>query len=557
MSLKNKLTVLTLVPVILLCAILMLTFWMTLVSSSEEQISTTRNNLMSLKKAELKNYLELSLSGIDYVLSDKTLSPEQVREKVQRYIQSLSYDGNNYLFAYAENGDRVALGSNLSGVGENYWNVQDPNGKYVVQGLINAAKNKDGFYLYHWPRSQGQQPLPKLSYTLWLAEYNWMVGTGFYIDDIDHEVAQIAEQAENTLARSLSFALLVSVGLSSLMVFMVRVVAKRIMRPLEEMNDNLLEISTGQGDLTRRLQIKSQDEVGQLAASFNQFVDKIRGIVEQVLDCSRQVKAASKLIDERNEQIHNWVKQQNQETDMVATAMTEMAASAIEIAGSAEQAASSASDAEVKSQHAIAELQGSVQHVRELAEDVSSGASAIATLEENVSDIVSVLEVIRGIAEQTNLLALNAAIEAARAGEQGRGFAVVADEVRTLASRTQVSTEEIQQTIQRLQHTADAAVRVMQGGQSKSQLTVNKVETAGAGIAVITKDISNMTAMIAQIATASEQQHQVSEDVNRRISKIAETSGETEHLSNLSTNDSHKLLGLAEQLQQLVSKFKV
>lgn len=557
MSLKNKLTVLTLVPVVFLCAILMLTFWMTLLSSSEEQISATRNNLMSLKKAELKNYLELSLSGIEFVLSDKSLSHDEARQKVQHYIQSLSYDGSNYLFAYAENGDRVALGSNLSGVGENYWNVQDPNGKYVVQGLINAAKNKDGFYLYHWPRSQGQQPLPKLSYTLWFPEYNWMVGTGFYIDDIDHEVAQIAGQAENAAASSLSFALLVSVGVSGLMVFMVRVVAKRIMRPLEEMNDNLLEISTGQGDLTRRLHIKSQDEVGQLAASFNQFVDKIRGIVEQVLDCSCQVKAASKLIDERNEQIHNWVKQQNQETDMVATAMTEMAASAIEIAGSAEQAASSASDAEVKSQHAIAELQESLQHVRELAEDVSSGASAIATLEENVSDIVSVLEVIRGIAEQTNLLALNAAIEAARAGEQGRGFAVVADEVRTLASRTQVSTEEIQQTIQRLQHTADAAVRVMQGGQSKSQLTVNKVETAGAGIAVITKDISNMTAMIAQIATASEQQHQVSEDVNRRISKIAETSGETEHLSNLSTNDSHKLLGLAEQLQQLVSKFKV
>lgn len=557
MILKNKLTVLTLLPVVLLCSSLMLTFWITLESSAQEQSSATRANLMALKKTELKHYLELSLSGINYILSDTSLPPEEAKQQVQRYIQSLSYDNDNYLFAYAQNGDRVALGSNLSGIGENYWNVQDPDGKYVVQGLINAAKKGDGYYLYHWPRHQGQQPLPKLSYTLWLPEYNWMVGTGFYIDDIDKEIASIEAQAQSARAGAMSIALIVSVGLSGLMVFMVRVVAKRIMRPLEAMNSNMLEIATGQGDLTRRLPIHSRDEVGQLADSFNQFVDKIQGIVSQVLHCANQVKASAQLIDERNEQIHRWVKQQNQDTDMVATAMTQMTASAIDIASSAERAATSAADADHKSKDAIAELHGSVSDVKSLADDVSNGAEAIVTLEQNVAEIVSVLDVIRSIAEQTNLLALNAAIEAARAGEQGRGFAVVADEVRTLASRTQDSTEEIQHTIERLQKTADASVAIMQQGQRRSQDTVKKVEAAGDGVAVITQDISSVTDMVTQIATASEQQHQVNEDVNQRINKIAESSNDIEQHSSLSANDSHQLLALAEELAQLVKRFRV
>ncbi len=556
-SLKNKLTVLTLVPVLLITLVLVLFFCWELKLTAEEQISNTQKTLTELKKSELKHYLELSMSSVQQVLSDSTLSKEQAQALIQKHIQSLKYDGSNYLFAYSEGGDRIALGSNLSGLGENFWNVKDPTGNFVVQGLIKAARDKDGYYVYHWPRLKGSKPLPKLSYAIWLEDWKWMIGTGFYIDDIDQQVAVIEAQAEKTLTNALIMGLVISIFVSVLMVFLVRLVAKRIMRPLEEVNENLLEISSGQGDLTKRLKVKTNDEIGQVATSFNLFVEKIHIIVERVTEYSEKVREAATNINDRNIQVHDLLSHQNTETDMVAAAMNELSKSAIEIAENAETLATTANSANSQNIEARVEIDSSIDKVKHLSDEVSMGAAAISDLEQNVQEIVSVLDVIRGIAEQTNLLALNAAIEAARAGEQGRGFAVVADEVRTLASRTQDSTKEIQQTIQKLDEAAQQAVDIMAKSAENSEEAVHKVDATGQSLMAITEAISSINNMIAQIATASEEQHQVSDNINVRVANIVESLGKTEAISNLSTTDSQNLVECAEALQEQAGQFKL
>jgi len=557
-SLKNKITLITFLPVLLIALLLINSFLIQLENTTHQQVLNARQTLMKLKKAELKNYLDLSLSSIKSVLNDPNLSRSEAQERVQKHIQSLQYDNSNYLFAYTEAGRRVALGSSSSGVGDSFWHVQDPNGKYVVQDLIEAARDKDGYYLYHWPRTtDSATPQPKLSYTVWLDEWNWVVGTGFYIDDIDDELALIEAQNQKTGSHALWMGFAVSLGVMGVVIWGIRKLTTRIIRPLEDINTNLREMSFGNGDLTQRLQVYGNDELGQVAASFNQFVEKIHSIVSRVTEYALKVGSAAGDISERNDQVHRLLSQQNSETDMVAVSMQQMSSAAIDIAKNAETLASTTKAANELNLAAKNEVYNSIDNVRHLAEEISTSAATIHSLEKNVKEIDSVLEEIRGIADQTNLLALNAAIEAARAGEQGRGFAVVADEVRTLASRTQESTAEIQTTIERLQDSTEKAVSMMTQSASNSEDTVVKVDSTGDALSSMTESIAQINQMIAQIATASEQQHQVSNNINIRVSNIAESLNKTEEAANLSSADSQELLSFAKALQAEAQQFRL
>lgn len=557
MNIKTKITVITLAPLFILAIFLMSIFWLLLKNNLEDQLKASETHLISLKKTELKNYMELSMSSLKEVLDDPNLSADEAQSLIQRKIQALSYDGSNYLFAYDEDHNRIALGSNLEGLGENFAHVQDTDGNYTVRDLIKAARDGDGYYLYRWPRLAGGKPLPKLSYTLWLDDWKWAIGTGFYIDDIEKQLGTIRESATKKLNQIITIGSIVSICFPLAMVVLIQILAKKAMQPLDHVTKKLIEIGSGQGDLTVRLDTATHDEVGQLSHSFNTFVEKIQYIVKNVLHASESVRTAAQSIDNRNTEINGLLSNQNLETEMVASSMNEMVASAGEVATNADNVSRTASEASERSQSAITDLNDSISRVQKLATEVASSAEAINDLESNVNDIVSILDVIRSIAEQTNLLALNAAIEAARAGEQGRGFAVVADEVRTLASRTQDSTEEIQSTIQRLQESTHHAISKMNSAHENSETTVKKAEDTGAAIAAITDAIAHISENVAQIAVASDEQTQVGEDINVRVVRIAESTSNTEALSESSAQDSHTLVDLAEKLREQVAQFKV
>lgn len=340
-------------------------------------------------------------------------------------------------------------------------------------------------------------------------------------------------------------------------IFVAFVITGGIQKSFRRVTDSLNDIASGEGDLTQRLDESGAPELSELACAFNQFVEKIQDLVKQVSDSTNTLTASSKQVSEIAVDTKLNVNQQESKIEHVATAMNEMTATVQEVAHHAQDAAEAARSADDESNDGFRVVTEVVEAINHLARQVGETANTIHSLEENAEQIGSVLDVIRGIAEQTNLLALNAAIEAARAGEQGRGFAVVADEVRTLASRTQQSTEEIQQTIERLQAGAKAAVTSMEDGQQQTQTTVEKAGKAGDALSTITQAVSRIVDMNSQIATAAEQQSAVAEDINKNVVSISTLSVQAAQGAEHVAGSSQELERLAENIQRLVTIFKV
>lgn len=335
--------------------------------------------------------------------------------------------------------------------------------------------------------------------------------------------------------------------------FLGRGISGRIKKTVTALND----IAEGEGDLTQRLEIENQDELGELSMSFNRFVERIHEMVKHISSSTVQLGAAAEEMSSITASTNQGIQRQRSETEQVATAMNEMTSTVQEVARHASEAAASAHNAEDETRHGHEVVQDTVNAINALANEIDKASDVIQRLEEDSQSIGTVLDVIRGIAEQTNLLALNAAIEAARAGEQGRGFAVVADEVRTLASRTQQSTEEINDMIGRLQGDAHDAVKAIDDSKSQADVGVSSAKKAGESLDTITASITNINDMNMQIASAADEQSAVAEEINKNIISINDVAEESATAANQTSNASQEMAALADDLQTLVSRFKI
>jgi methyl-accepting chemotaxis protein len=315
--------------------------------------------------------------------------------------------------------------------------------------------------------------------------------------------------------------------------------------------------SAARGDLTARITHTGDDEIGLLGKSFNTMLGDFQNAVALIGGSATQLAAAAGQMSSITEQATHSVRQQQNEIDQVATAMNEMAATVQDVARNAEQAAQAAQQADRSAQNGASVAGSARREITGLVDEVEKSAGVIQELQAESENIGMVLEVIRGIAEQTNLLALNAAIEAARAGEQGRGFAVVADEVRTLASRTQKSTEEIHTMIERLQSGASNAVKVMNQARGKGQGGVGEMGRVTDTLGEIARAVASINDMNTQIASAAEQQSAVAEEVNRNVSNISQGSAQSAQGTEQTAFASMELSRLAADLQTLVARFKV
>ncbi len=386
-----------------------------------------------------------------------------------------------------------------------------------------------------------------------------------YVDPIAEQIAtlinlqlkiakQERESAQQVYDESFSVSITVGIIASIIMVASGVWVGRTISVPLNELRHSI-ETADRDKDLTVKVCIEQSDEIGQVASAFQRMMDRFRDIIADVGVTSTQLQEYATSMSNSTQLTREGVAVQTRETDQVATASTEMTHAIEEVSRNAQQAADAANDANRETNDGTQILENTIRSVNKLAERIHSSSEVINRVATDSAAIGSVLDVIRGIAEQTNLLALNAAIEAARAGEQGRGFAVVADEVRSLAQRTQESTQEIQEMIERLQAGTQDAVKSMAEGTEEMQLTVEQAEKAGASLTAISAAVAMITEMNTQIATATEEQMSVSQEISRNVVNISDVAKSSEHAVEEVDLASTELKEVAGRLATMVGEF--
>ena len=554
MKIKTKIVNLAAIPLILVVCIMNASSYWTGLSLLEQEQAQMEKDLLQEKQQLLDRYLKLAESAIakNYTAEDTPAN----REAVKSILRDLRYAEDGYFFVYDFNGVNQVLGPKPEMEGKDLSGLKDADGKPFIKNIIEAARSGNGFTQYLWDKPSVKKAVDKLSLSRTLDNYQWVLGTGFYIDDIQTELAAQRRAAENGLHGELQQNLIISCIMLLVTIALTAWIGNRISHPLEEVVDALNDIASGEGDLTRRLKSNGDDEVGRLSRAFNQFVGQIQDVVSQVGGTSQHVFELADRLKTASGQFIDQMQGHRRETEQVVTAVTEMSSTAQEVASSAANAATATSAAS----HEAADAQGVVatatRSINDLVGEVDQASQVIGQLEQETSKIGSVVEVIRGIAEQTNLLALNAAIEAARAGEQGRGFAVVADEVRSLAGRTQQSTLEINSMLQRLQAGVAQAVQVMDTSQERSQQTVQETSKIAHSLDGVATAVDTINEMNLQIATAAEEQNAVSEEINRNLVAIQHIVEQLALAAEDSERSTRDLADTGHQLNDLVSRFR-
>ncbi|KQM53444.1 UNVERIFIED_ORG: methyl-accepting chemotaxis protein [Pseudomonas fluorescens] len=557
LSLKAKVLSLAVVPVLLFAVVISLTTVWILQGQARNEVDETRQRLLNDAKATLQGYVEVAMTTIKPLYDAAAPGDTAARAQVVKLLSNTAYGKDGYFFGYDSETIRLFKGNSPDGVGKSFKDNRDPNGVYVNRDLVKVGK--DGtHYLQYSSTQPGQTELvPKLGYTEYLPKWDMVIGTSVNLDGIEAQVAVVEAKVEKRMEGVLLSILGVAVVVLLVIAAVGMLVANTILRPLNLMKANLDDIAAGEGDLTRRLAITSQDELGELAGAFNRFVDKIHGLVRQITEMTAQLTGLVSQVSEQAQRSETAMERQRHETDQVATAINQMSSAAHEVARSAQGAAVAAQQTDAEGQAAKRVVDGSIAQIHALVNDIRSSGVSLDSLQQDVSSIVSVLGVIRSIAEQTNLLALNAAIEAARAGEAGRGFAVVADEVRALASRTQTSTQEIQGMIDRLQKGTVAAVDAMRRSSDAGDGTSAQANQAGASLDTMAQLIGTINSMNAQIASAAEEQTAVAEEINRSVHQIAVAVDSVADETQLGAQTSRSLADLGQRLGQLVGQFRI
>ncbi|QLE84291.1 methyl-accepting chemotaxis protein [Shewanella sp. Scap07] len=550
LKMKSKLLMFALLPLVVSLSLLMVIAYNIEMSYLEDDIQSFREKLFQQRQHQLAEEVEIGKQVVEYQLS----LGEQ--GSVNKALRNLRFGTAGYFFIYDEQGMSIFHGLSPDIEGSNKIDLTDPNGKKIIVGLLDAARYGDGVFSYHYQKPGASELIEKLSFAAMIPGTNWMIGTGAYLDDIEAEVTDFRRIAtEHMLDKAITI-LLIAVVMLTITAVAVLMLSQTIVNPIRSMLTNLEEIAKGEGDLTKRLKVQGKDEIAQLGAAFNTFVEKLQGLIVEVTNVTGEVKQGANTISSQTQHIAAQLVNHNNETDQVVTAITEMSATASEVAQSTTQVAEATSAATDDVANAQLCVDSSLSEVSNLMAEIDAAAGHIHSLSEQSQKINSVLTVIGGIAEQTNLLALNAAIEAARAGEQGRGFAVVADEVRSLASRTQSSTLEISDMLNELHNLVSLAVSSMESSQQGCNRSVTSSRAISDSLGAVTSAVTSINDMSTQIATAATEQSSVTEEINRNVFAIQDIVNELLSASENGEQVSANLAEEGENLGRLVSQFK-
>jgi methyl-accepting chemotaxis protein len=511
-----------------------------------QQIHT---GLYQAKAQQTRHLVESAIGVLKHYqgLESGGLAREEAQRQAMEIIRGLRYDQDDYFWINDMTPTMVMHPTNPKLEGRQLGDLKDPDGKFLFNEMVAIARQHGaGQVDYRWNKPGSEEPVPKISYIELFQPWGWILGTGVYVDDVQAEFRAQALRALGILA-----------VIALLLAGLVILIARSIARPLDEAVDAMASIASGDADLTRSLDNHGRDELTALGGHFNAFTGKLRGVIGESLQAAGSLNEASHSLGGISANARQYSQQQSQQMELVATAVNQVSYAVQDVAKNAEHAAGEVRQAEQQALQGQQNIEGSLRQIDQLSETIARAVQVIQDLAQESTQIGSVLEVIRSIAEQTNLLALNAAIEAARAGEQGRGFAVVADEVRMLAQRTQQSTAEIHSMIERLQGNSEAAVKVIDASSQASRLTVEQARQAGESLDQIAASLRNLTGLNASIASATLQQSHVVDDINQNVTQAASLAHENALAAEQFSEDSGHLGQLAERLNRLLGQFRV
>ncbi|MCK6263060.1 methyl-accepting chemotaxis protein [Vibrio sp. ZSDE26] len=538
MKLKTQAYILSSLILIALLALTMTGLWTLRVASNLDN---------KARVTELFKSAYSVLTEVEKMAADGTLDDDQAKQLATRLLRNNIYKDNEYVYVADENLIFVAAPHDPEIHDTSFHDFKDGSGNSVGQILLNALGRSNQLVEYTWTQKQADGSIEsKLSIAQKTPRWNWVVGTGIGFNEANARFWATAQW-------QLFLCVIIAGAILTIVIISIRKILALLGGEPQEVSDAVQAVADG------NIQI-SFDKSAPSGSIYHAVQQMSRSLAELVTNLDSSMHALRNelsQVEERAGSIASLTDTQQQSTAMIATAMTEMASSANNVADSARDTASNTDEADKQSQHTQNLIHNTVENIEGLATQLGTASQAVADLDNDVNSIVKVLDVIGDIAEQTNLLALNAAIEAARAGEQGRGFAVVADEVRNLAGRTQESTKEIQQMINNLQEGSRNAINTMEVCAETSQSTVTESQNASEALQQIVVALESISAMSHQIATAAAEQTQVGDDISKRINMIEESGTQLSGVVTESHNSTQTLTSLSNELETWVNKFTI
>lgn len=527
------------------------------INSHTNFMASYRTSLFNDFDVQAKSQVELAvgiLQNANKNYEDGKITLDEAKKIGADIVRGLRFGKDGYFWIDTSDGLNVVMLGKESIEGKNRINIQDNKGKYLIKEIIKAGMQQGGGYTDYWfPKPGSSNALPKRSYSLYFKSFDWVVGTGNYVDDLEAIVKKASAENELIIKRGILLISGVTLIIMIIVSIAVILVTNKLLRYIgaEPAEMEAIAKRVADGDLAIKMQAGKS---GVYEAMFR-MVDSLHEVMKKVGQSSHEVSSASVELYTNAQSTTEGAQCVVSQAETVATASEEMTSTSTDIANNCYQAAESSKKASDVAKDGAQIVRETVDGMNRIAERVRNSASAVEKLGSRSDQIGEIVETIEDIADQTNLLALNAAIEAARAGEQGRGFAVVADEVRALAERTTKATKEIGVMIKNIQSETRLAVKAMEEGVSEVEKGTTGAARSGEALQMILEQINDVTIQINQIATAAEEQASTTREITNNIHLISETVQNSARSSQDIAIASSRLSQLSVELQELVQKF--